>query len=64
MTVEQAINILDPDSITDWKSYAENLKGVSNQDAFSLGYNLTKEACRIACKIMRQYLNDMVVCPQ
>lgn len=60
MTVEQAIRILDPETSVEALAELENLEGVDRTD-YVLGQ--VREACEMACNIMKQYLRDQVVMP-
>jgi hypothetical protein len=60
MTVEQAIKILDPDTSNQAISDLEELNGT---DAMDHVVSQIREACEVACKVMRQWLRDMVVEP-
>ena len=60
MTIEQAIKILDPETSDQAISEIEGLHGT---DATDYVVSQIKEACRLACKIMKQWERDMVVMP-
>lgn len=60
MTIEKAIEILDPDSELDVNEIITEVSNMTNQEAFDAGVSMINEACRLACKVMRQYLNDQV----
>lgn len=61
MTIEQAIKILDPDTSNQAITDMEELHGT---DATDHVVSQIREACELACKIMRQWQRDMVVTPQ
>jgi len=59
MTVEQAIMILDPENPFDGDKIIEMIPEVKDADGIEtmdIVFEKMKEACRVACKIMKEFL--------
>ena len=60
MTIDEAIKILDPDVEYNGEELIPNISELSDIHAFIRLLAVREEACRVLCKVARQWQRDMV----
>lgn len=60
MTIGEAIKILDPDIEYDVEEFIPNISELSDVQVFEQVCAIVEEACRLLCKVARQWQRDMV----